>query len=108
MNKLMTAVALAIALPGVAHAQAAPAEKPKMECCEKMKEKCACCDKMAGKLQEKYGWTKDEADRQVSDWERRQGDLGRRTHTEGPSNTSSHLSIRSVFCRSGSTRPPIR
>ena len=49
MNKLMTAVALAIALPGVAHAQAAPAEKPKMECCEKMTEKCACCDKMAGK-----------------------------------------------------------
>ena len=49
MNKLMTAVALAIALPGVAHAQAAPAEKPKMECCEKMKDKCACCDKMAAK-----------------------------------------------------------
>lgn len=49
MNKLMTAVALAIALPGVAHAQAAPAEKPKMECCEKVKEKCACCEKMAGK-----------------------------------------------------------
>lgn len=49
MNKLMTAVAFAIALPGVAHAQAAPAEKPKMDCCEKMKEKCACCDKMAGK-----------------------------------------------------------
>ena len=49
MNKFITAVALAIALPGVAHAQAAPAEKPKMECCEKMKEKCACCDKMAGK-----------------------------------------------------------
>lgn len=49
MNKLMTAVALAIALPGVAHAQDAPAEKPKMECGEKMKEKCACCDKMASK-----------------------------------------------------------
>lgn len=47
MNKLIAAVALAIALPGVAHAQAAPAEKPKMECCEKMKEKCACCDKIA-------------------------------------------------------------
>ena len=39
MNKLMAAVALAIALPGVAHAQAAPAEKPKMECCDKMKDK---------------------------------------------------------------------
>ena len=49
MNKLMTAVALAIAFPGVAQAQAAPAEKPKMECCEKMKDKCACCDKMAAK-----------------------------------------------------------
>lgn len=49
MNKLMNAVALAIALPGIAHAQAAPAEKPKMACCEKMKEKCACCDNMAGK-----------------------------------------------------------
>ena len=48
MNKLMTAVALAIALPGVAHAQAAPAEKPKMECCEKMKDSCACCEKMEG------------------------------------------------------------
>lgn len=46
MTKLMTAVALAVALPGVAHAQAAPAGKPKMECCEKMKDKC---DKMAGK-----------------------------------------------------------
>jgi hypothetical protein len=49
MNKILTAVALAIALPGVAYAQAAPAEKPKMECCDKMKDKCACCDKMAGK-----------------------------------------------------------
>lgn len=49
MNKLITAVALAIALPGVAYAQAAPVEKPKMECCEKMKDKCACCDKTAGK-----------------------------------------------------------
>jgi hypothetical protein len=49
MKKLNVAVALAIALPGVAHAQAAPSERPKMECCEKMKDKCACCDKMAGK-----------------------------------------------------------
>ena len=49
MNKLMAAIALAIVLPGVAHAQAAPAEKPKMECCEKMKDKCACCKKTAGK-----------------------------------------------------------
>lgn len=49
MNKLMAAVALAIALPGVAHAQASPPEKPKMECCDKMKDKCACCEKMSGK-----------------------------------------------------------
>lgn len=49
MNKLFAAIAIAIALPGVAHAQAAPAEKPKMDCCEKMKDKCACCDEMAGK-----------------------------------------------------------
>lgn len=49
MNKVMAAVALAIALPGIAHAQAAPAEKPTMACCEKMREKCACCDKMADK-----------------------------------------------------------
>ena len=49
MNKLITAVALAIALPGVAHAQAAPAEKPKMACCEKMKDKRGCCNKMAVK-----------------------------------------------------------
>lgn len=49
MSKFTTAVALAIALPGVAHAQAAPVEKPKMECCEKMKETCACCDKTAEK-----------------------------------------------------------
>ena len=47
MNKLLAAVALAIALPGVAHAQAAPSEKPKMDCCEKMKEKSKdCCDEM--------------------------------------------------------------
>ena len=49
MNQLVAAVALAVALPGIAHAQATPAEKPKMACCEKMKEKCACCDKMAVK-----------------------------------------------------------
>ena len=49
MHKLITVVALAIALPGVARAQAAPAEKPKMECCDKRKETCGCCDKMAGK-----------------------------------------------------------
>ncbi len=49
MKKHFAAFALAASLPSVAYAQAAPAEKPKMECCEKMKDKCACCDKMAGK-----------------------------------------------------------
>lgn len=48
MKKLMAAVALSIAIPGVAHAQAAPTEPPKMECCEKMKDKCECCEDMAG------------------------------------------------------------
>ena len=49
MNKIMIAVAVAIAMPGVAHAQAAPADKPKMDCCKAMKDECACCEKMAGK-----------------------------------------------------------
>lgn len=49
MYNTLAAVALAIALPGVAHAEAASAEKPKMECCEKMKDKCECCDKEAAK-----------------------------------------------------------
>lgn len=47
MNKILTALALSIALPAVAHAQAAPAPK---DCCEKMKEGEECCCKhMAGK-----------------------------------------------------------
>lgn len=41
MNKLMAAVACAIVLPGVAHAEAAPAEEPSKECCEKMMDKPA-------------------------------------------------------------------
>ena len=45
MKKFWTAVALSIALPAVAHAQAAPAAK--MDCCEKMKDKCDCCKDMA-------------------------------------------------------------
>lgn len=48
MNRLLTAIAVAIALPGVAHAQTAP-EAPKMECCAKMKDKCGCCEKMGAK-----------------------------------------------------------
>jgi hypothetical protein len=50
MNKILTAIALSIALPAVAHAQAAPA--PKEDCCEKMKaegKECCCCKDMAGK-----------------------------------------------------------
>ena len=47
MNKHFGAIALSIAIPSMALAQATPA--PKMDCCEKMKEKCACCKDMAGK-----------------------------------------------------------
>ena len=45
MNKILTAVALAIALPAVAHAQTAPAPAPKQDCCEKMKDMACCKDK---------------------------------------------------------------
>lgn len=45
MKKMLTAIALTIALPAVAHAQAAPAAK--MDCCDKMKDKCDCCKDMA-------------------------------------------------------------
>ena len=51
MKKLLTAVALAIALPSLAHAQAAPTPPAKADCCEKMKaegKKC-CCDDMGKK-----------------------------------------------------------
>ena len=37
MNKILTAVALSIAIPAVAHAQAAPAPAAEKDCCEKMK-----------------------------------------------------------------------
>ena len=49
MKKLLTAIALTIALPAVAHAQAAPAPAPEMACCEKMKAegKECCCKDMA-------------------------------------------------------------
>jgi hypothetical protein len=49
MKKLLTAIALTIALPAVAHAQAVPAPAPKADCCEKMKaegKECACCKEM--------------------------------------------------------------
>ena len=47
MNKILTAVALAIALPAVAHAQAAPPPTAEKDCCEKMKaegKECCCKD----------------------------------------------------------------
>lgn len=53
MKTLLTFVALAIALPAVANAQAAPTPAPekKMDCCEKMKAegKECCCKDMADK-----------------------------------------------------------
>ena len=55
MKKILTAIALTIALPAVAHAQAAPAPAAKMECCEKMKEKCDCCKDMAKMDHDKQG-----------------------------------------------------
>ena len=45
MNKILTAIALSIALPAVAHAQAAPAPAAEKDCCEKMKtegKQCRC------------------------------------------------------------------
>jgi len=44
MKKILTAIALTIALPAVAHAQAAPA---KADCCEKQG-KMDCCKDMTG------------------------------------------------------------
>lgn len=50
MKTMFAALALAIALPSVAHAQTAsapaPSQEKKMECCcEKMGMKMDCCDK---------------------------------------------------------------
>ncbi|WP_309663093.1 hypothetical protein [Sphingomonas sp.] len=49
MKTLFATIALTIALPAVAHAQAAPAPAPQADCCEKMKDKMDCCKDMAGK-----------------------------------------------------------
>ena len=48
MNRILTAIALSIALPAVAHAQSTP--EPKQDCCDKMKAegKECCCKDMAG------------------------------------------------------------
>ena len=54
MKKILTAVALSIAIPAVAHAEPAPAAKE--DCCEKMKAegKECCCKGMAGKDHAKH------------------------------------------------------
>lgn len=52
MNKILTAVALSIAIPAVANAQSSPAPATGRDCCEKMKAEgkdCCCCKDMAGK-----------------------------------------------------------
>ena len=56
MKKMLTAIALTIAIPAVAHAQAAPAPAMKMACCEKMKAdgKDCCCKDMAKMDHEKH------------------------------------------------------
>jgi uncharacterized protein involved in copper resistance len=47
MKKLLTAIACSVALPAIAHAQAAPAPAPKADRCEKMKaEGKDCCKDM--------------------------------------------------------------
>jgi opacity protein-like surface antigen len=50
MKKILTAVALATALPAAAHAADAPASGGKMACCEKMKAESrgCCCMGMSG------------------------------------------------------------
>jgi uncharacterized protein involved in copper resistance len=51
MNKILTAIALSIALPAVAQAQTAPAPAAEKDCCEKMKaEGKECCCKDMGKM----------------------------------------------------------
>lgn len=53
MKKILTAIALSIALPAVAHAQTAPAPAAKMARCEKMKDDC--CNDMAKMDHDKQG-----------------------------------------------------
>ena len=47
MKKMIAAIALAVALPAVANAQA-PQPPAKPGCCAEMKEKCGCCKGMSG------------------------------------------------------------
>lgn len=63
MNKFLTGIALSIAIPAVAHAQAAPVAGPKMACCEKMKaEGKECCCKDMAKMDHSKPGTKAGAD----------------------------------------------
>jgi hypothetical protein len=57
MKTMMTALALAIAFPAAAHAQAAPTPEAKQDCCEKMKAegKECCCKDMAEKDHAEHG-----------------------------------------------------
>ena len=57
MNKLLTAIALTIALPAAAYA-ADPAPQTKPDCCEKMKhegKECCCCKHMDHKDHAQHG-----------------------------------------------------
>ena len=47
MKKMLTAIALTIAIPANTQAQTAPAPAAKMACCEKMKDKSDCGKDMA-------------------------------------------------------------
>jgi hypothetical protein len=49
MKAILTAIALSIALPSIAHAQAAPVPEQKQDCCANMKAqgKECCCKDMA-------------------------------------------------------------
>lgn len=51
MKKFLTAVAFAIALPAIAHAETPPSAPAKADCCDKMKAegKPCCCDDTAHK-----------------------------------------------------------
>ena len=65
MNKLFAAIALTVALPAMAHAQAVT-NAPKADCCAKMKDMAgckdmACCKDMA-KMDSKMSDTKPGAD----------------------------------------------
>jgi hypothetical protein len=63
MNKILTAIALSIALPAAAYAQGAPTPAAEKDCCEKMKAegKECCCKDMAKKGHGEHG-AKDGAD----------------------------------------------